>query len=108
MNGNSVILTENIQEKIKQLKEVDIIVGIPSFNSARTIVHVVKAVEAGLSKYFSNYKSLLINSLTIITGVPIIMASKIVVDVRAINKLLELINSKISISLIIIGLILSF
>jgi glycosyltransferase involved in cell wall biosynthesis len=62
MNGNSVILAENIQEKIKQLKEVDIIVGIPSFNSARTIVHVVKAVEAGLSKYFSNYKSLLINS----------------------------------------------
>jgi len=44
------------------LGEVDILVGIPSYNSAKTIVHVVKAVEAGLSKYFPHCKSLLVNS----------------------------------------------
>ena len=51
-----------IKEKIAALGEVDILVGIPSYNSAKTIVHVVKAVEAGLSKYFPHCKSLLVNS----------------------------------------------
>ena len=41
---------QEIKEKISALGEIDILVGIPSFNSAKTIVHVVKAVEAGLSK----------------------------------------------------------
>lgn len=51
-----------IKEKIAALGEVDILVGIPSYNSAKTIVHVVRAVEAGLSKYFPHCKSLLVNS----------------------------------------------
>ena len=41
---------------------VDILVGIPSFNNARTIGHVVRAVEAGLAKYFPGRRSLLVNS----------------------------------------------
>ena len=54
--------SREIAEKISTLGEVDILVGIPSYNSAKTIVHVVKAVEAGLSKYFPHCKSLLVNS----------------------------------------------
>ncbi|MBN2265618.1 MAG: glycosyltransferase [Candidatus Aminicenantes bacterium] len=41
---------------------VDILVGIPSFNNAKTIGHVVRAVEAGLAKYFPGRRSLLVNS----------------------------------------------
>jgi len=44
------------------LEDVDILVGVPSFNNARTIGHVVKAVEAGLAKYFPGHRSLLVNS----------------------------------------------
>lgn len=44
------------------LKPVDILVGIPSYNSARTIGHVVRAVEAGLTKYFPGLRSVLVNS----------------------------------------------
>ncbi len=44
------------------LEEVDILVGIPSFNNARTIGHVVRAVEAGLHKYFPGRRSILVNS----------------------------------------------
>ena len=62
MQKKSKILTEKIQKKIAGHKEVDILVGIPSYNNARTIGHVVRAVEAGLSKYFSNYKAILVNS----------------------------------------------
>jgi glycosyltransferase involved in cell wall biosynthesis len=62
MPKKSEILTADPQKKLKELKETDILVGIPSFNNARTIGHVVRAVEAGLSKYFSNYKAILVNS----------------------------------------------
>jgi glycosyltransferase involved in cell wall biosynthesis len=55
-------LAESVRAKIADLKEVDILVGIPSFNSAKTIGHVVRAVEAGLSKYFPDGRSLLVNS----------------------------------------------
>ena len=62
MAENSPLLAKDVQEKIEEIKETDILVGIPSYNSARTVVHVVKAVEAGLSKYFPDKKSLLVNS----------------------------------------------
>ena len=41
---------------------VDIIVGIPSYNNARTITHVVRAASAGLAKYFPQYTSVIVNS----------------------------------------------
>lgn len=52
-------------ELLKRLDEIgdaDIVVGIPSYNNARTIGHVVRACSAGLAKYFPNRKSVLINS----------------------------------------------
>ncbi len=62
MPDNKLVLGEDVQETIAALKEVDILIGIPSYNNSKTIIHVVKAVEAGLSKYFSNFRSLLVNS----------------------------------------------
>lgn len=58
----SIISREEIKEKIKEIKEADILVGIPSYNNARTIGHVVKAVQVGLAKYFPDKKSILVNS----------------------------------------------
>lgn len=55
-------MSEDVRARIAELGSVDILVGIPSFNSARTIGHVVRAVEAGLSKYFPGARSLLVNS----------------------------------------------
>jgi glycosyltransferase involved in cell wall biosynthesis len=40
----------------------EIVVGIPSYNNARTIGHVVEAVDAGLAKYFPDKKALIVNS----------------------------------------------
>jgi glucosylglycerate synthase len=62
MRGKKIDLAESVRAKIADLQAVDIIVGIPSFNSAKTIGHVVRAVEAGLSKYFPDRRSLLVNS----------------------------------------------
>jgi glycosyltransferase involved in cell wall biosynthesis len=55
-------LRNEIQRAIGEIKEADILVGIPSYNNARTIGHVVKAVQAGLAKYFPQKKSVLVNS----------------------------------------------
>jgi glycosyltransferase involved in cell wall biosynthesis len=62
MAQSDTILNGDVRARIAEIKEADILVGIPSYNSAATIVHVVKAVEAGLSKYFSGFRSLLVNS----------------------------------------------
>ena len=40
----------------------DIVIGIPSYNNARTIGHVVRAIQAGLAKYFPDRKAVLVNS----------------------------------------------
>jgi len=56
------ILSKDVRKEIQQIGEVDVLVGIPSYNSARTIPHVVRAVSAGLTKYFPKYRTLLVNS----------------------------------------------
>lgn len=55
-------MRKDILELIEHIGEAEIIIGIPSYNNARTIGHVVKAVQAGLAKYFPEKKSVLINS----------------------------------------------
>ncbi len=44
------------------MEGADILVGVPSYNNARTIGHVVRAVMAGLAKYFPRAKAVLVNS----------------------------------------------
>ena len=45
-----------------EITETDLLIGIPSYNNARTIGHVVRAVTAGLAKYFPEAKAALVNS----------------------------------------------
>ncbi|MFZ5996741.1 MAG: glycosyltransferase [Nitrospirota bacterium] len=59
---SSVLLRKDIQERINEIGEADIVVGIPSYNNAHTIGHVVRAVQAGLAKYFPHKRSVLVNS----------------------------------------------
>ena len=58
---SSVTFRAEIHEQIKQVESADIIVGIPSFNNARTIAHVVRAVQAGLAKYFPDHRAVIVN-----------------------------------------------
>jgi len=55
-------LREEVREWIARTGRADILVGIPSYNNARTIGHVVRAVQAGLAKYFPEKKAVLVNS----------------------------------------------
>jgi glycosyltransferase involved in cell wall biosynthesis len=56
------ILGKETLQKIDDIKEADILFGIPSYNNASTIGHVVQSVQVGLAKYFPDKKSVIINS----------------------------------------------
>lgn len=47
---------------IDAIGKADIVIGIPSYNNSRTIGHVVRAAQAGLSKYFPQFTGVIINS----------------------------------------------
>ena len=59
---HSVIWPDKLGDYIKSIKSADILVGIPSYNNAKTIGHVVRAVQAGFAKYFPEKKTVLVNS----------------------------------------------
>lgn len=56
------ILSDELRKNLKAIGEAEIVVGIPSFNNARTIGHVVRACAAGLAKYFPQRKAVIVNS----------------------------------------------
>jgi len=56
------ILSADVRQSVAKLGGTDIVIGIPSYNNSRTVGHVVKAVNAGLARYFSEYRSVIVNS----------------------------------------------
>ncbi|HEY0664479.1 MAG TPA: cell wall biosynthesis glycosyltransferase [Gallionella sp.] len=59
---DAVTLRAEVRGQIEEMGKVDIVVGIPSFNNARTIGHVVRAAHAGLEKYFPDHRAVIVNS----------------------------------------------
>lgn len=53
---------KDLLEKINRIGPCDILIGIPSYNNAGTIGHVVESVRAGLDKYFHGTKAVLVNA----------------------------------------------
>lgn len=55
-------LPSELLARLEELGEADIVVGIPSYNNAYTIGQVVRAVSAGLAKYFPDRRAIVVNS----------------------------------------------
>lgn len=55
-------LPSELIARLKETGDVEIVAGIPSYNNARTIGQVVRAVAAGLGKYFPECKAIIVNS----------------------------------------------
>ena len=55
-------LPAELRNELGTIGEVDILIGVPSYNNARTIGHVVRALQAGLAKYFPDRRAAIINS----------------------------------------------
>jgi hypothetical protein len=56
------VLPQETTEQVQALGGADIVVGIPSYNNAETIGHVVRMAQQGLHKYFAEYKGVIVNS----------------------------------------------
>ena len=60
--GEELPLSEEVRAEIGRIGHADLVVGIPSYNNAATIAHVVRATNVGLAKYFPDRSALLVNS----------------------------------------------
>jgi len=57
-----ITLEPDLTQQLRVIGKADLVLGIPSFNNVTTIAHVVRAAQAGLSKYFPGMRSVLVNS----------------------------------------------
>ena len=55
-------IPQTTAQEIQKLGTADIVLGIPSYDNADTIGHVVRMAQAGLERYFPSHKSTIINS----------------------------------------------
>jgi hypothetical protein len=56
------VFTDDAADLFRSYDSVDLLIGIPSFQNANTIGHVVRAVEAGVRKFFPKQRSLIVIS----------------------------------------------
>lgn len=58
----STALRDSARRRLEALEHADIVIGIPSFNTASTIAHVIKTSVRGLQRYFPNLRGLVMVS----------------------------------------------
>lgn len=61
MNGADELPAE-AREQLAHVGPVDLVFGIPSYQNARTIGHVVRAALVGLAKYFPKARAIVLNA----------------------------------------------
>jgi glucosylglycerate synthase len=59
MASDEQLLPDDVLFQIDEIGGTDLLVGIPSFNSAETIANVIRAVEAGLRKHFPDLRAVI-------------------------------------------------
>ncbi len=62
MPSSVTALDDAMREGVRAVASADLVVGIPSYNNAATIGHVVGAVEAGLREGFPGSRAVLVSS----------------------------------------------
>lgn len=56
------ILSDDFLRELMNVGEVDILVGLPTYNDAATVGRVVQAIRAGLLQYFPRQRAVIINA----------------------------------------------
>ncbi len=56
------VLRPDLLRRLADIGRADIVIGIPSYQNAATIGHVVRAAQAGLAKYYPGAHSVVLNS----------------------------------------------
>jgi glucosylglycerate synthase len=56
------ILTDEFLRQLMDVGEADVLVGVPTYNNAATVGHVVQTIRAGLLKYFPRERAVIVNA----------------------------------------------
>ena len=56
------ILSDELVRQLISVGEVDILVGLPTFNDAQTVGQVVQVIRTGLLKYFPRERAAILNA----------------------------------------------
>ena len=56
------VLTDEFLRQLINVGEVDILVGVPTYNNAKTIGSIVETIQAGILKYFPRQRAAIINA----------------------------------------------
>ncbi len=56
------VLYPEVIKKVEEVKQADLVIGIPSFRSEKTISHVIRTSAAGAVKYFPFLKPIIVNA----------------------------------------------
>jgi hypothetical protein len=56
------LLTDDFLRQLINVGEVDILVGLPTYNNARTIGSIVQAVQSGILRWFPRERAVIINA----------------------------------------------
>jgi hypothetical protein len=60
--AEGTFLSDEFLRQLTAVGEVDLLVGVPTFNDADTIQHVINAIQIGLAKYFPRQRTVVINA----------------------------------------------
>ncbi len=60
--GHPTSLHSDVLRRIDKIGSADILVGIPSFRSAKTIAHVARVASEGMTRYFPGLRHVLVNA----------------------------------------------
>ncbi len=56
------ILTDEFLRQLIDVGEADVLVGVPTYNNAATVGHVVQTIRAGLLRYFPRERAVIVNA----------------------------------------------
>jgi glycosyltransferase involved in cell wall biosynthesis len=60
--AEETLLTDDFLRQLINVGEVDIVVGLPTHNNAKTIEPILQAIQAGILKYFPRERAVIINA----------------------------------------------
>jgi hypothetical protein len=60
--ADPAVLPPETRERLALIDAADIVIGIPSYNNATTIGHVVRMAQIGIHSHFGNHRGLILNS----------------------------------------------
>jgi len=82
------VLTDDFLRQLIDVGEVDILVGVPTYNNAKTIGLIVATIQAGILRYFPRQRAAIINADGgSRDGTPELIESAAIDDVRRSSKL---------------------